>query len=69
MLNYTKKVEINLGYACNAKCPFCYYYDSVVTKSNENTLTTEEAKKQLIQAKKLGIEEIEFTRRRSYVAQ
>ncbi len=61
MLHYTKKVEINLGYACNAKCPFCYYYDSVVTKSNENTLTTEEAKKQLIQAKKLGIEEIEFT--------
>lgn len=61
MLNYTKKVEINLGYACNAKCPFCYYYDSVVTKTNENTLTTEEAKKQLIKARKLGIEEIEFT--------
>jgi MoaA/NifB/PqqE/SkfB family radical SAM enzyme len=54
-------VEINLGYACNAKCPFCYYYDSVVTKTNENTLTTLEAKKQLRQARMLGIKEIEFT--------
>jgi len=61
MLKHTKKVEINLGYACNAKCPFCYYYDSVVTKSNENTLTTKDAKLQLLQAKKLGIQEIEFT--------
>lgn len=61
MLHHTKKVEINLGYACNAKCPFCYYYDSVITRSNENTLTTEEAKKQLRQARMLGIREIEFT--------
>ena len=61
MPNHTKKVEINLGYACNAKCPFCYYYESVVTKSNEHTLTTEDAKNQLLQAKMLGIEEIEFT--------
>ncbi len=61
MPNHTKKVEINLGYACNAKCPFCYYYESVVTKSNEHTLTTEDAKNQLVQAKMLGIEEIEFT--------
>ena len=61
MLHHTKKVEINLGYACNAKCPFCYYYDSVITKSNENTLTTEQARKQLKQAKMLGIQEIEFT--------
>lgn len=61
VLYHTKKVEINLGYACNAKCPFCYYYDSVITKSNENTLTTEQAKKQLKQAKMLGIQEIEFT--------
>lgn len=61
MPHHTKKVEINLGYACNAKCPFCYYYDSVVTKTNENTLTTEQAKQQLRLARKLGIKEIEFT--------
>lgn len=61
MPSHTKKVEINLGYACNAKCPFCYYYDSVVTKNNENTLTTDEAMQQLKLARKLGITEIEFT--------
>ncbi len=61
MPHHTKKVEINLGYACNAKCPFCYYYDSVVTRTNENTLTTEQAKQQLRLASKLGIKEIEFT--------
>lgn len=61
MLTMTKKVELNLGYACNAKCAFCYYYDSVVTKTNENTLTTEQAKQQLAQAKRLGVQELEFT--------
>jgi MoaA/NifB/PqqE/SkfB family radical SAM enzyme len=61
MLYHTRKVEINLGYACNAKCPFCYYYDSVITRTNENTLTTEQARAQLMKARKLGIEEIEFT--------
>ena len=57
----TTKVDINLGYGCNAKCPFCYYYDSVVTKENQENLTTAEAKERLRQAKKYGIEEIEFT--------
>lgn len=57
----TRKVELNLGYSCNAKCPFCYYYESVITKTNEQTLTTEQAKRQLRQARKLGITEIEFT--------
>lgn len=61
MPSHTKKVEINLGYACNAKCPFCYYYDSVITRTNEDTLTTDEAMQQLKLAKKLGITEIEFT--------
>jgi MoaA/NifB/PqqE/SkfB family radical SAM enzyme len=61
MPHHTRKVEINLGYACNAKCPFCYYYDSVITKTNENTLTTEQAKRQLQLARRLGIKEIEFT--------
>ena len=61
MTNHTKRVEINLGYTCNAKCAFCYYYDSIVTKTNLETLTTQEAKIQLHQAKKLGIQEIEFT--------
>lgn len=57
----TTKVDINLGYGCNAKCPFCYYYDSVVTKRNQKTLTTKQAKEQLKLAKKYGVEEIEFT--------
>lgn len=57
----TRKVELNLGYSCNAKCPFCYYYDSVVTKTNEQTLSTDEAKRQLRRARKLGVLEIEFT--------
>lgn len=61
MLNPTRKVEINLGYACNAKCPFCYYYDSVITRTNEETLTTDEAKAQLRVARKHGMTEIEFT--------
>lgn len=57
----TTKVDINLGYACNLKCPFCYYYDSVVTGTNLNTLDTDEAKKKLLFAKRVGAEEIEFT--------
>jgi len=57
----TRKVEVNLGYACNAKCPFCYYYDSVITRTNEETLTTEEARQQLQLARKFGVKEIEFT--------
>jgi MoaA/NifB/PqqE/SkfB family radical SAM enzyme len=61
MYERTRKVELNLGYACNAKCPFCYYYDSVITKTNEHTLSTEQAKKLLRRAKKLGVLEIEFT--------
>lgn len=58
---HTRKVEINLGYACNAECPFCYYYDSVVTRTNEQTQSTEDAKAQLRHARQLGIQEIEFT--------
>ena len=61
MAGLTSKVDINLGYGCNCKCPFCYYYDSVITNTNLNTLTTEQAKQQLRRARRLGIKEIEFT--------
>lgn len=61
MLALTSKVDINLGYACNLRCPFCYYYDSVVSGENLNTLSTDEAKAQLRRARRLGIREIEFT--------
>ena len=61
MATRTRKVEINLGYACNARCPFCYYYDSVVTRSNEHTLSMDEAIAQLKLARKCGVREIEFT--------
>ena len=61
MAGLTSKVDINLGYGCNCKCPFCYYYDSVITNANLNTLTTEQAKQQLRRARRLGIKEIEFT--------
>lgn len=57
----TAKVDVNLGFGCNLKCPFCYYYDSVVTKANLNTLDTEAAKARLRKAKRLGVEEVEFT--------
>ena len=57
----TSKVNINLGYGCNLKCPFCYYYDSIVRGENLNTISTELAKLQLRQARRLGIKEIEFT--------
>ena len=57
----TSKVNINLGYGCNLKCPFCYYYDSIVSGENLNTISTEMAKLQLRQARRLGIKEIEFT--------
>ena len=57
----TEKVDINLGYGCNLRCPFCYYYDSIVSGENLNTLSTEQAKSQLQIARRLGIKEIEFT--------
>jgi MoaA/NifB/PqqE/SkfB family radical SAM enzyme len=61
MISLTSKVDINLGYGCNARCPFCYYYDSVVSGTNLKTLTTEQARKRLQRARRLGIKEIEFT--------
>jgi MoaA/NifB/PqqE/SkfB family radical SAM enzyme len=61
MTSLTSKVDINLGYACNAKCPFCYYYESVTTNVNQRNLSTNEAKAILRQAKKFNLEEVEFT--------
>ena len=57
----TTKVDINLGRQCNLKCPFCYYYDSVVSNTDLATMDTEQAKRTLAKAHRLGAEEIEFT--------
>jgi len=60
MLNITKRVDLNLGYSCNANCLFCYYKISANSKKDKD-LTTEQAKQLIRYIKKKGKEVIDFT--------
>lgn len=55
----TKRIDINVGAACNAKCVFCYYHQSVEKKSPG--FSTDEVKRLLRFARKRGMRIAEFT--------
>jgi MoaA/NifB/PqqE/SkfB family radical SAM enzyme len=57
----TKRIDINLGYSCNADCPFCYYKISKKSRLEDKDLTTEQAKKLIRYIKKRGKQIIDFT--------
>ena len=57
----TKRVDLNLGYSCNADCPFCYYKISVKSRRKDKDLTTQQAKRLIRYIKWRGKEIIDFT--------
>lgn len=53
----TKRVKIQIGYGCNARCSFCYYYDKLSQKNLPNSVISEE----LDLARSLGFEDLDFS--------
>lgn len=56
---FSQRVEIRLGYRCNARCPFCYYLDSVTSSKGEPS--TQQVIKRLEAMRRQGATEVEFT--------
>ncbi|MGI9286581.1 MAG: radical SAM protein [Pseudomonadales bacterium] len=59
MRKFSERVEIRLGYRCNARCPFCYYLDSVTSSKGEPS--TQQVLSRLRVMRKQGATEVEFT--------
>jgi MoaA/NifB/PqqE/SkfB family radical SAM enzyme len=56
-MEMTRRVKVHTGLKCNAKCRFCYYWDSLDAENPP----TEEIKAKLRYAKKHGIKDIDFS--------
>ncbi|MFT5876125.1 MAG: molybdenum cofactor biosynthesis enzyme MoaA [Clostridium sp.] len=56
----TKRMVLHVGYACNARCSFCYYLEQIES-GNTNDLSTEEIKQRLKQGRQWGKTAIDFT--------
>jgi organic radical activating enzyme len=54
----TTRIDVNLGYACNNDCVFCYFKER---KRAESNLSTSEAKQLLFRIKSFGIDTVELT--------
>jgi len=52
-----ERIKIDTGFACNAKCYFCYYKSHL----NDPYLELKEIKKQLTLAKRLNFKQIEYS--------
>ena len=61
MFNLTKKIALNLGHACNARCDFCYFHHSVRGSTKLKKVTTTQVQHALRKAKRYGVKEVEFT--------
>lgn len=59
MYKFSERVDIRLGYQCNARCRFCYYQHSV--KETGEDPSTYEVMRILKMLRKEGATEIEFT--------
>lgn len=53
----TKRIKIQIGYGCNAKCSFCYYYDKLNQRNLPNNMILEE----LELANSLGFKDVDFS--------
>lgn len=56
-MELNSKVDINVGYRCNAECVFCYYKPSVKLPFFDAGLV----KRQLRFARRIGVRDIDFT--------
>lgn len=56
-MELTKRIDLNVGFMCNANCKFCYYQNSRTQK----TPSFEKLKSMLSLARRLGMESVEFT--------
>lgn len=61
MLPLTKRVDIELGYSCNARCSFCYYLRSIETGGPKKDLSTDRVKRLLRFIRQKGIEVVDFS--------
>ena len=52
-----ERIKIDTGFACNAKCYFCYYRSHL----KDPFLSINEIKKQIVQSKLMGFKQVEFS--------
>lgn len=62
-MELTKRIDLNLGYACDLACRFCYYRESRVSprRRRRRELTTSEARKWLRFFRRRGLDEVDLT--------
>lgn len=56
----TRRFVLQPGFACNLRCSFCYYRDSVM-KGITKDYSTEEVKAKLREAKSLGLDQVDIS--------
>ncbi len=56
----TRRFVMQMGFACNARCSFCYYLDSIKTGTTKD-FSTEEIKERFREAKSLGIDQVDIS--------
>ncbi len=58
--NSTRRFVLQMGFACNARCSFCYYLDSIESRKTTD-YSTEEVKKRLREAKSSGLDQVDLS--------
>lgn len=56
----TRRLVLQMGYACNARCSFCYYLGSIKAGTTRD-YSTEEVKSKLREAKSLGLDQVDLS--------
>mgnify|MGYP001589200293 CR=1 FL=1 len=56
----TRRFVLQPGFACNSRCSFCYYLDSV-KKGITKDYSTEQVKAMLREAKSLGLDQVDIS--------
>ncbi len=56
----TRRMVLHVGYACNARCSFCYYLEQIESGTTDD-LTTQEIKDRLKEGRAWGKTAIDFT--------
>jgi MoaA/NifB/PqqE/SkfB family radical SAM enzyme len=57
----TSRVDLNVGYACNERCKFCYYTQTVRSHDRSKDLTTAQAKRWLEHIRRQGLDTVDLT--------
>ncbi|MEK6940434.1 MAG: radical SAM protein [Nanoarchaeota archaeon] len=56
----TRRFVMQMGFACNARCSFCYYLDSIKAQTTKD-FSTNEVKSRFREAKSLGIDQVDIS--------